>query len=247
MSDPRRRVLPVRRPNFHFPAGGGDPNALKLPEASATLETFWRADTVSTTGSLIDSATDKSGNGRTASAAGGARPTLVTSGGPNDQPYMEFDGTSDALTTSSFTISQPLSIMLVMNSDTWTNGERILDGVAADRCVLAQLGASPGHQLYAGSAFACLTNITLAQWNVVMIEFNGASSRIRVNQGSVGASGNPGSTGITDGVTLGAKWGPTAFCDVHIAEARYFSGALSTTDRAYLETYASDRYGITLV
>lgn len=233
------------RRNLRGKSFAGDSDALVLPDASGTLQAFWRADTYSATGSSIDQLTDKTGNGRHLTSTGSARPTLVTSGGPGEQPYADFDGTNDTMASPSFSVSQPMSYMLVYKDDTWTSADRIIDGVAADRGVFNQFGGTEGHQLYAGSAFTCQANFGPGTWHTLFCEFNGASSLIRWDGGNSGGAGNPGSVGLTDGLRLGSKWGPTAWADFSFAELRVFSGALSATDRDYLGAYAEVRYGIT--
>ena len=71
-----------------------------LEITSATILHYLEGDSVSTTGGLIDTATDKGPGGRNYTAATTARPTLLTAN-LNGRDVMDFDGSTDFLSRSS--------------------------------------------------------------------------------------------------------------------------------------------------
>ena len=77
------------------PSGVVVSSAADAPDAifGAALEGWWRGDTVTTTGSLVDQMDDLSGNARHMVQTGSARPTTTTAGG---QDAVRFDPTSAA-------------------------------------------------------------------------------------------------------------------------------------------------------
>lgn len=179
-------------------------------------------------------------------ATAGLRPLYRTAGGValNGYPIVQFDGTDDNLRTGSYTLAQPLTIFAVIKSRVWVSADRILDGIGADRAVFTQYSAGSQYSLYAGTAFACAndpgaTNV----WHIVCLRFNGASSSIKINAGSA-VTGDPGSTGLTDGRTIGSHWNGTAAAAVDIASLWEYGANVSSTDETDIRNWLNAKYAV---
>ena len=72
------------------------------PNATPGIYLWYRSDTVSTTGGVVDSVTDKSATGINATSSGTARPAYTANDAAyNNQPSLTFDGVDDTLLASS--------------------------------------------------------------------------------------------------------------------------------------------------
>lgn len=205
-----------------------------------------------TPGAGVSQWDDQAVGARHYAQATGASQPLYRASGPNGQPYLEFDGTDDLMTTSAFGsgISQPLTDFFVIRQNSWTLADRVSDS-GTDELVLRQQSSSPEVAIYAGGAFDCTNSgLTVGQWGVLEIIWNGASSQIQVNGGTA-TTGNPGSGGLTAARTRsigGHNGAPPPITAAHIDVAAHlsYSEATSNGNRSTVRAYLGSKYGITV-
>ncbi len=178
------------------------------------------------------------GSNHLAQATGTNQP-LHTSNG------VLFDGIDNFMKTAAFTFNQPAHIFLVVKQKTWTASDRISEGIADNRALIYQSGVSGDVKIYAGGAgISAAINTALDAKKIIEVQFNGASSRFRVNKGSwtnatQAGTGNPG------GITLGSNAaGSTGYGNIEYSEAIYRSALLSDADSAKVNDYLIKKYGI---
>lgn len=187
---------------------------------------------------------DQSGNGNHASQATGDKQPLWVDAARNGNAVIRFDGVDDRLTTVAFACAQPLTILALVRQIAWTAGDRIWDGLPQDRALLGQVTATPTLKMYAGTAFvADNTDLAVGTYGVISQVYNGAASAQRINSGT-DTTGNPGATGITNGLSIGAHGADSAWANCDIGELVVYSGALSAANRSACEMYLLGRYGL---
>ncbi len=189
----------------HFisqPASGSAFNPLSLTPS------FWvdfsDAASVTLNGSNVSQINDKSGFARHATQATAGNQPAYTSGGFNGLNCATFDGTTKFLASSAFTMAYPFTIFAVAR------------GVAADtaqRNITSNIGGTSGFvyktattklwSLYSGTVLSSATADNGGS-HVVVGEFNGASSAMRLDNASI-ASGAAGSNGYSTGLWISSN------------------------------------------
>lgn len=185
---------------------------------------------------------DATSNNRDATAPVDQEPTYKASG-PNSKPYLLFGttGSNKWMTTASFAVPQPSTTILVMNQTVWAGGVVLLDSGGAVQ-ELAQVTATPTVKVWNGGAYDCANgDLAVNTWAVVTLIANGASSSLRVNNGTP-ATGNL--VGDLDGIMIGGRFNNVAHADVAYAVITVYSGALSDANRQYLERGFGTKYAI---
>ena len=202
---------------------------------------FRANDLVGADASAVATWTDLSGNAYNATQATGAnQPTLRTSvlGGKS---VVRFDGANDFVrTASNGTFSQPSTFVVVAKLNGTGTQKFIIDGMNANRHALFR-EATDRWYAFAGTVydFAASDNA----WNIFVITFNGASSKVWLNGG---ASFN-GSTGAQTyaGVTIGAQSSDNSPMDGDVAEVLAANSALSLTQINDYGNSLATFYGLT--
>ena len=191
---------------------------------------------------------DRSGNSRhVTQAAGTSQPALITNG-MNGLPVVRFDGSSDRMDTASLTLTGRQHHLMVVR--TASNGRSIVvsnAGSVNEATVFQDPASSPTLRwgIFRSNAAASSTTTSSAANTayVVSADFNGSSSRLRVN-GIQAISGTVG-TANTSAVRLGAN--PAL---IHIggdlAEVVIVSGSLTAGQIGDWEAYAAAKWGITI-
>lgn len=183
--------------------GGG--SATLNPLAYANLAMWYDpsdAATITQSGGLVSQLNDKSGNNRHLTASTTARPTtgLTSAKGKN---WLDYNGTSNILSVSGFTLYQPLTVYCVAKADVYVDGGTVFSGA----------GQFPGEnmlrttglkwQIYANSTVDGAANDT--NQDIHVVRFNGVSSEHYIN-GVLSASGDA-STSELIGFTVGSRTG----------------------------------------
>jgi hypothetical protein len=157
-----------------------------------------------TTLTLIDTSVsrwnDKLGSGRDLiQATGSYQPLWVTPG------TIRFDGIDNYLKTDAFTYGQPAFVYILFKQITWSDSDRIFAGNVASSNALTQGTSTPiiRQVCSTGPTGADSGELTVGTWGIVRLLYNGASSRIQVNNGVVD-TGNAFTT-IFGGITLGRR------------------------------------------
>ena len=175
---------------------------------------------------------DQSGNGRNLLQGTGADRPLINADGS-----LTFDGVSDWMRVA-FTLVQPTVVTLLVNQLAETTAAaRLMDGATGINSggLLSAFPLTGQVQSFAGAfgPIAAIQNATAQVWQVL---FSGASSSIRVNNGSevVADAGLANMGGITfgaDGVAV-----PTVFTNIRLYGASIRNAndaAINELDRAF--------------
>lgn len=131
-------------------------------------------------------------------ASGTLRPTHQSDG-------ILFNGTTNRL-KGAFTLVQPEVIYGNLKQITWGSSRYIFDGYSANDpganngCV-QQFSASPQLLAYAGIVGSTNNNLAIDQWGILRVTFNGASSKIQVNE-TTPVTGNFGAANM-NGLSIG--------------------------------------------
>lgn len=221
----RPTETPAYNPNFPLVIGG-------------LLAWFDAADDSTFTyssGVVVSQWNDKSGSGRHASQ--GTVANQPSRSGVQLGPTVVFDGVNDVLTSSTFAIAQPISILAVFKTTSVAN-QYIVGNVTSPSSPSMAI-VTPSHlSCYAGTFIsdAGAQNTALHQATAIL---NGASSSIS-RDGTTLASGNAGSSTWKQ-VALGAQADGAAPLAGQIAEVLVY-GALSGSDRTALESWMRTKW-----
>lgn len=164
---------------------------------------------------------------------------------------LSFDGDDDYLESAAApNASKPVTIAMVVrpNSgmdtgrnhtvfDCGSNDARIyFTNVTASTADLAIFGGS-------GGGFTHSNTLTLGEWYLVFVVFDGANSYIDIN--GIRTTGTAGTDALGN-VVLGARSGGVEPGDVSIATMVLYGGVLSAEDQYTLGSYWNDKYGLNI-
>lgn len=200
----------------------------------ASLETYADDD-------LVGVATDLSGNGRDATAAGTARPTFKT-GVANGRAVYRCNGTTNVLATPSFSLPSPVTYVVVVRLALAQAYPMIMT-----RSVYPELRCSGGSlqpsMLGPSGAEAQFgTPIGTTDFHVVVGTFDDAANEVTVAVDGAAAVTATEVAGHTDAdvLTIGARAGPNFPMPGDIA----WAAAFPSLDIPGLVGYLKTRYGI---
>lgn len=173
---------------------------------------------------------------------------LIQSTGTNQPKWFSvngvlFDGIDNFMKTSPFTFDQPEMIYIVLKQVTWTLGDYILDGISDNRGAIFQSATTPGLKSFAGAASGQNNNLVLNTFGIVRILFNGASSKLQINE-TTATTGNLGSNNM-GGILIGSIGsGASSWGNIQAKEAIYRKVADGTSDEQNIYNYLKNKYGI---
>lgn len=183
---------------------------------------------------------DYSGNGNSPTqATAGKKPTYRATAGPTGGPCVRGDAVDDCL-IKSFTWNQPAHVWIVLKFNAVGGGSATaLDGLASGAMRWASFDAT---RCFAAAGATLLATVTPTIWNLIEIQFNGASGKIAANGGSyttgnVGAN-NPG------GITLFNVGGEGLPGNCDIAEVLGFAGIQSDPNISTIQTKLKAKYNL---
>ncbi len=229
-----------------MPVRAGSGNQF-LPTDISGLVLWVRSDTVVTVDGKVSQWTDLSGNGNHLTQASVAnRPLYVSTGGPNNYQYLDFDEWNDYL-RATFTLIQPEHLFMVakIGNPQYAN-TTLCDGSAGNtmRVWFSGNPPIPGTIWVSADAVNGVTaSGTFTTWNRIEAQFNGASSKVRINDNAYGVTGNVG-TGNGSGIVLNIFGDQTsAPADSNITEVILYNQILSSTDADNVQAYLRSRWG----
>lgn len=197
-----------------------------LNVTSATLEFFATGDVGLTTSGWVD----QSGNGRNMTFTN--TPTLGSKG---DCPTVILNGTDEYGRLNAFTLNQPETIIIVFQTLTYINSERIFDGNAGNSMSF-HFNDPNALTMYAGANMGGLGSPYVEDtWDMHYLVYNGASSKYQKNAGVV-ITGNAG-TSNAGGFNLGSYNLTTLCSNIEVIAIAIFSGEPNASDKAKLQTY----------
>lgn len=199
--------------------------ALGRPIMQNMAAWFKYGKAITTVSGAVSQWDDASGNGRhLLQATAASRPALQS-----DNSIL-FDGSDDYLQTAAFTYNQPLTYYLLFRQVTWTTTNMVSDGRTAGSLQIQQISPTPNIRLRNGGAAATTTiAFTLNTYGVVCALWDGASSGISLNSGSL-ATGTMDNTAAT-GFTLGSNATPAGNSNIQVKEVILYSAAHDTYQR----------------
>lgn len=223
--------------------GGGRPATAApfLPSDIVGQEFWYRGDDTVDVGGVVQTWTDKSGNGRHATqGTAAARPTPVTRAG---QRALSFDGGDQLVATFAGALTQPTTIYLVWEVTAIMGVQVLLDGNdGTNRNFIYATATGPAVRAGAPTELAGGAP-SAGQIYATCFVVNGASSALygRSNFVTAGATGNAG-TAVLDGLTLGASNASTLRLTGYEWEAIGYSGAHDAATRKQIGDYLTSHY-----
>lgn len=180
---------------------------------------------------------DKSGNSNHLLQAAGTKQPLWSADG------VLGDGIDNIMQTGVFTFNQPEMIYWVARQITWTDTDRFGDGLNDVSGVITQFTGSPKINAYAGAFSGDNGNLTLNTFGIIRVLFNGASSKLIVNEttpvtGDFGAANMGGITLFGRGNDV-ANWG-----NVEFKEAIYRKIADTAPNEQAIHDYLKNKYSL---
>lgn len=223
------------------------------PKSISGLEAWYAADVASsiTIGTGVQQWSDLSGKGRHLTQAVTNDQPLNTITTLNGKPVVTFDGTSDFMRTSAFSLSQPFQVFAAWRMNNPVSGQYFMDGRIGSGARNTEVLAFAGPvqlTLFSGALFStsgATATAGISAFNVWDIEFNGASSRIRLRKTAVNQTGNAGTNPFL-GLTLGANGAATAasFSNSDIAELLIYSRVLSESEADKVRKHLGTKWGL---
>lgn len=155
------------------------------------------------------------------------------------------DGTNDHVKSPMFPYSQPETVYIVGQQDTWGGDDWIFDGGTGSSMIFQQTAASvsPNVSIFAGTLMGPLTTYAMKTNSVATTLYNAASSAIRWNR-TAAVTGNAGSL---------AGNGLTVFCNGNIggqfsnivsSEILLYSAAHDTSTQDSVAIYEQLKWGL---
>jgi hypothetical protein len=164
---------------------------------------------------------------------------VAAAGKINNKPALEGDG-ARGMASGAIALAQPTTMFALVKVKSSQGAAMITDGNAAQM----QWGfISLQSRLFCGAAALTGQSVTIGQWQLIVAQFNGASSFARMDGAQSGAI-NPGG-GSGDLLNFlqgqGAGFRLDAFC----AEFLIYNALLTAPQIAAVETYFAAMYGVT--
>lgn len=227
-----------------------DPGIAPDEITTRTLHLWYRSDLgVTSSGGVVDSWADQSGNAKTLTGTGTGRPAIQAAA-LNGYDAFRFDGSNDFLDTGSFTAldTGAVSAFCVLSQVSWTNNDYVYTLNNGNQRQVRQLSSTP--QLQISGTSANVANVSPALGTFALLESGflaSTSTYQRLNNGSKSTGSNEGGPVNLDRVTIGATAGGGAglFANVDIVELVVFSDEITdAAELAGLQQYFNARYAL---
>jgi len=150
-----------------------------------------------------------------------------------------FDGIGDALYGHVAKKNQPVYWYFVMRMVTHTVGY-FFDGDADNMAVVSQ-NPSPTIKAYAGTLSSANTDMAVGEWVILRVFFNGASSKLQVNDHAA-VSGNFGANALGTQIMLAKKGNSAVYGNVQFKEFIVRNNADSAAIEASIYNYLKTKY-----
>ncbi len=164
---------------------------------------------------------------------------LVTVGGFN---RAVANGVNQYDKSAPFPLIQPTEIYYVGAQTTWTSGDYLFDGNAANTGAIIQTTTTPQLNLNAGASVAANTGLAVATQAVIYALFNGATSLLGINLKA--ETTGDASTGNMGGITVGSSATPGNYGDTTESEMIVRSVASDASLRAKIKGFLIRKWNI---
>lgn len=199
---------------------------------------------------------DSSGSGdsnRDANGSSGQYPTLVSSDSTfNHQNSIDFASAgSQFLLTGTWSVppTQPFTIWCVGTNDGGGSSQAMWYDSLTLGAQVTLFGPGSGGvvDVFAGGSTFGVSQVTTSPL-VMLVEFNGASSNLFINNHSTAVASGSGGTNTIGGLTIGSASGGvgTTYLDGKISNIGVCQGILSTANKGNLFTWLGTKYGISV-
>lgn len=156
-----------------------------------------------------------------------------------------FDGIDNFMKCIGFTYEQPEQIYIVFKHITWSNNDVVFDGEDGDnRGTFLHTTSTPRLSIYAGdNIVAENSNLPLNTFGIARVLFNGASSKIQINETTV-TTGDAG-TDDMNGFTLGSLYnGINLWMNMEVKEIILRNIADTAPNEQIIYDYLANKYSI---
>jgi hypothetical protein len=127
-----------------------------------------------------------------------------------------FDGIAHFMRTAEMALTQPTFVYALIKQITWTNTDIIFDGGTSNSSTLKQAGVTPQILANAGTNSSVEGNLALDTWGIVRVLFNGANSKLIVNDNAP-VTGDFGASNMGN-LSLAARGVPALYSNIQVAE-----------------------------
>lgn len=206
-------------------------------DAAVAASVLNASDAPASDGEAVKTIQDQSGNGRHLTQGTAAnRPVLISA-----SRLLNFDGVNDAIAVTGLTLPLPYTTVLVMMQDTWTANDTPLQCVTAGNSgKIRQAGTTPEIRTVNGNnETLSSTELTLGVLDIVTCIWSSTADQSLLRIGENAPQTGTNSAGDGNAFIIGAADTAGAFvpCDMKLAEAFVFTGALSADDQTALRAY----------
>jgi hypothetical protein len=153
------------------------------------------------------------------------------------------NGSATAMQSAKYSAAQPLSTYVFGEQVSWTSGDYIIDGSAANAAAIVQTTSAPQINLNAGSSANANTGFAVKTFGMLRAVFNGASSLLGVNRVAP-ATGDAGAT-AANGLTVFASGGLANNGNAFIAGVVQYGAAQDAATSSRLALWGGRRHGFT--
>ena len=205
-----------------------------------------RADDVTiTSGVLVDSMNDKSGNSRDLAQTSTNRPDLLTAdAGFNDQDAVDFNP-QESLVLASLTLAQPFTVFAAIRANTWTTNKRLFDLNSSNATLMIanKDGASTPNVIQGVTVPNEVNAVSMTVGTEFLLTsvFDGASASQQLNNNTAVTGGSTGTTALNK-IQLANRTDNATGADVTIAELIIIPSAVTGDDLASMQGYFNARY-----
>lgn len=202
------------------------------------------ASTITLSGSNVTGWTDKTGINTSVTVTGS--PTYGTSSRLNNGYVVTFNGTSNSILYSGFTLAQPFTVfaVTVQRGSSPSGYSQVIGSSSGTSAVILYTQVVPtALTIYAGNNVVLSPNIQYFAniTGIYSAVLNSTSSYFGFN-GTGQSSLNPG-TLAWNGIYLGRDFNNT-YTSHDVAEIIFYNTALSTTNRQLVEGYLANKWGL---
>jgi hypothetical protein len=225
---------------------GGEPTIWLPTDLGAKLANWLRSDLGVTKDAQdrISNGADQSVNGEDVCQATDAAKPVWWANQLDGCPSWRFDGIDDCIYNDTFNLNQPADFYIVFKIITWVLNSGIFDGGGppdVNQMRFSMNDVSPELKMFSGAFSPAITTMQVGEYKLVQCNFNGASSKARVNGANL-ITGDCGPNNIVGGTKIAGLRTYQYLSNIDFIERIVCNETLSDTDRLLLENYIKTRY-----
>lgn len=240
--------------------GAASSAPLWLPSNLGAKLKFWGREDVTLASGKVSQWTDKSGTGTVFNDNGSAliRPAYTASGGPGGRAFITSNGTSQYLAgptaLSGVATSTAYEMYIVARVNTigtddanfYNNDALVSDDIARFGITVRSTGPTMMVGNYDGTFDVATATFATGAWMRIRIRHESGTLGIKVNNGTEGTAASGATTPMTGAVSFFLAGAYGAIADADIAEAILCNAVLSAGERASIDAYHANYFGLTV-